>query len=135
MRTDSGQAMMEFVIGIFALALLLSAFLVIGDIIPKATDSLSLVRFNAGLNALDGRGSAPHGGAGPTTLTSILDRGGAPYNATPLSHDTFTAETKIGDLSAQYLFGDNKFRTKESAYLPTLDLPKIERQSQMETIE
>jgi len=131
MRTDSGQAMMEFIIGIFALTLLISAFLVIGEVIPKAAQCLSFVRFNAGKKAFDSMGSESQQNDSPM-LVSILRNVGAPYSATPMSYDTLRTETDVDAFSALYIFGDEKFRTRESAYFPVLRLPQSSQQLQLE---
>ena len=64
MRTDKGQAMVEFVVGVFALVLIISALIIFGRAIPEAPRHLSLVRVKAGRDAQsaadgDTLGSAP----------------------------------------------------------------------------
>ena len=48
MHARSGQAMIEFALGLFALTLILSALLAFGAIIPKTTQLQSEVRRAAG---------------------------------------------------------------------------------------
>lgn len=129
MRTDSGQAMAEFIIGIFTLTLILSAFLAFAHIIPKAVENIHLVRHDAGLNAQNGVSGGGAAGAGESMpiAQSILAEGGAPYISTPTAESIRRFETDVGEFAEQHLFGRRRVTMEESAYIPMMNIPKPAR--------
>lgn len=134
MHARSGQAMIEFALGLLVLSLILSALFAFGEIIPKTTELQSEVRRAAGRAAESGGGSSE--GALPVRILENLpaDVRGVPAIelVTEQRHET----VDLTEFAAEWLFpanGDNEFRIHEEASMPamgvpTFDVPPLEQE-------
>ena len=127
MGARHGQAMIECALCLFALALVLSALLAFGALIPRTTRLMSDVRRDAGRAAMSGAAGASD--ALPVALRDALP---APLQALP-PLATATEErhetVELPPFAAEYLFKVNaagEYRLHESAALPTLTVPACE---------
>ncbi len=122
-----GQAMIECAVCLFAFALVLSALLAFGAIIPRATRLLSDVRRDAGRAAQ--AGSAGEVGALPPVLNAALPTALQTLPpvalATKEDHETVDLPT----LAGEYLFEVNaagEYRLHEAAALPAFTVPTFD---------
>ena len=112
-RAKSGQAGIEFAVGVFAFALLLSALFTFAAIIPESTRVQSLTRAMAGRNAEAGEGTA-EGNLPDRTLDNL-----------PLALRSVPA-VDLDELAATYMFGEggkSELKIGEEAFLPAMGLP------------
>ena len=97
MRTDkTGQDMVEFIVGVFALVLIVSALIIFGRAIPEATRHLSLVRVKAGRDAQSAAGGDTLGGAPPAVMAALAE-------AAPGSHIHYDAYNSLESGSAELI--------------------------------
>jgi len=133
MRTDRGQAAVEFIIGLFALVMIVSTFLLLGRILPVASKNLGIVRLDAGLAAMNARESSTCSLPPAGIISSRLEAGGAPYVKTPVSTTSHSFEVDVGDFLTRHVFGEPKFRMTESAAIPIMNIPRgITREGEAE---
>ncbi len=132
MRTDStfrnGQAMIEFAIGMFVFALIVSALLAFGELIPKSIEYEYQVRKMAGY-AAQGEETAASDGAWPQSVHSqfssaIIDMGN--LNAAEFNGESLSFTIPLEPLAQEYLFGDDQFRLVEDAFMPPMRIPNFE---------
>ncbi len=126
MRTKVGQAMVEFVVGVFVLALLISAIIAFGRAIPEATRHLSLVRVKAGRDAQTAS-SGNSAGSTPSSVSSLLSESGASTDAGPFIEETLNYEVGLSDLGENGFLGISKLRMSESATIPLMTIPRPSR--------
>ncbi|MDO5320010.1 MAG: hypothetical protein Q4G65_15385 [bacterium] len=127
MHARSGQAMIEFALGLFALTLILSALLAFGAIIPKTTQLQSEVRRAAGRAAESGEGSAD--GALPVRILDNLPADARDIPAVELVTEQRHETVDLTQFAAEWLFpanGDNEFRIHEEASMPAMGVPTFE---------
>lgn len=123
MRTDKGQAMVEFVVGVFALVLIISALIIFGRAIPEATRHLSLVRVKAGRDAQSAAGGDTLGSAPPAVM-DVFAGADAPSEPGPIREETLNFEVNVSDVGAESLFGFSKLHLSETAVFPVMTIPK-----------
>ena len=123
MRTDKGQAMVEFVVGVFALVLIVSALIIFGRAIPEATRHLSLVRVKAGRDAQSATSGTTAGNT-PPAVTAALAGSGAFSEPALLREETLNFEVNVSDVGAESIFGYSKLHLSESAAIPVMTIPK-----------
>ncbi len=124
MHAKSGQAMVEFAVCVFAFALILSALLAFGAIIPKTTQLQSEVRRAAGHAAETGGGSVD--GALPVHIVDNLPTEVQSVPALELVTEERYETVDLNALAAEYLFETNEgneFRIHESATMPVMGVP------------
>ena len=126
MRTDKGQAMVEFVVGVFALVLIISALIIFGRAIPEATRHLSLVRVKAGRDAQSAAGGDTLGGAPPAVMAALAEAD-APSEPGPVREETLNFEVDVRDVGAERFLGFSKLHLSETATLPVMSIPKPAR--------
>lgn len=123
-RSKSGQAGIEFAVGVFAFALLLSALFTFASIIPETTRVQSLTRAMAGRNAQSGAGTA-EGNLPERTLDNLpLALRSVP--AVDLVRERLDFTVDLDELAATYMFGEggkSELKMGEEAYLPAMGLP------------
>ena len=127
MHARSGQAMVEFALGLFALALILSALLAFGAIIPKTTRLQSEVRRAAGRSA-EARGGSSDG-ALPVRILENLPVGARGISAVELVTEQRHETVDLTQFAAEWLFpanGDNEFRIHEEASMPAMGVPTLD---------
>ena len=127
MHGRNGQAMVEFALCVFALALVLSALLAFGAIIPRTARLQGEVRRAAGLAAASGSGAAA--GVLPTTLSDGLPAALRPLPALELVTEERHETVDLDALAAEYLFETNEgreYRLHEQASLPVLGVPSCD---------
>ena len=123
-RSKSGQAGIEFAVGAFAFALLLSALFTFAKIIPESTRVQSLTRAMAGRNAQSGAGVSE--GSLPERT---LDNRPLALRAVPavdLVRERLDFTVDLDELAATYMFGEggkSELKMGEEAYLPAMGLP------------
>ncbi len=123
-----GQAMVEFAIGMFVFVLIVSALLAFGELIPKAIEYEYQVRKMAG-RAAQGKVTASSDGSWPhaaydnisSKIVNIKDLAASEFHGESLSF-TITLEP----LAQKYVFGEEKFRFVEDAFIPPLKIPNFE---------
>lgn len=124
MHGRNGQAMVEFALCVFALALVLSALLAFGAIIPRTARLQGEVRRAAGLAAASG--SAAAAGVLPAPLSDGLPAALRPLPALELVTEERHETVDLDALAAEYLFETNEgreYRLHEQASLPVLGVP------------
>ena len=122
MHGRNGQAMVEFALCVFALALVLSALLAFGAIIPRTARLQSEVRRAAGLAAASGTAA----GVLPAPLSDNLPAALRPLPALELVTEERHETVDLDALAAEYLFETNEgreYRLHEQASLPVLGVP------------
>ena len=122
MHGRNGQAMVEFALCVFALALVLSALLAFGAIIPRTARLQSEVRRAAGLAAASGTAA----GVLPAPLSDGLPAALRPLPALELVTEERHETVDLDALAAEYLFETNEgreYRLHEQASLPVLGVP------------
>ena len=127
MHGRNGQAMVEFALCVFALALVLSALLAFGAIIPRTARLQGEVRRAAGLAAASGSGAAA--GALPAPLSDNLPAALRPLPALELVTEERHETVDLDALAAEYLFETNEgreYRLHEQASLPVLGVPSCD---------
>ncbi len=127
MHARTGQAMVEFALCVFALALVLSALLAFGAIIPRTTRLQSEVRRAAGLAAASGSAAAV--GSLPVPLSDNLPTALRPLPALELVTEERHETVDLDALAAEYLFETNEgreYRLHEQASLPVLGVPSCD---------
>lgn len=126
MHARSGQAMIEFALGLFALALILSALFSIGKIIPESTRLQSIVRREAGRNAESG-GGEPNG-AVPERIGGNLPSRVSDLRPVELTTSEQIETVDLDAFAAEYLFdtnAGNEYRVRESMSMPVMGLPRF----------
>ena len=123
MRTDKGQAMLEFAVGVFAIALIISSILVFGRAIPEVSRHLSLVRVKAGRDAQSAVDGASAGSM-PQALSAAVSGSAAPSEPSPLRKETLSFEINVEDVSAMRLLGFSRLHMSESAAIPVMTIPR-----------
>jgi hypothetical protein len=131
MRTDSGQAMLEFIVGLFAFVLIISAMLAFGRVIPEATHNLSLVRTKAGRDAQSASGGDSAGSA-PPAVVAAMSGSGAPSEPALLAEETLNFEVDVSDTGFKRFFNVSKFHLCETAVMPLMTIPRIARYEEEE---
>lgn len=126
MRTENGQAAVEFAIGVFALILILSAIIVFGRVIPEASRHLSLVRVKAGRDAMSATSGNTSGGV-PQSILSVMSGSGAAMEPAPLREETLNYVTDVSDAGNVVFPGIDKFRMSVKAVIPVMTIPRAER--------
>ncbi len=126
MRTDKGQAMVEFIVGVFALVLIVSALIIFGRAIPEATRHLSLVRVKAGRDAQSAISGTTAGNT-PPAVTAALAGSGAFSEPALLREETLNFEVDVRDVGAERFLGFSKLHLSETATLPVMSIPKPAR--------
>ena len=124
MHGRNGQAMVEFALCVFALALVLSALLAFGAIIPRTARLQGEVRRAAGPAAASGSGAAA--GVLPVPLSDNLPAALRPLPALELVTEERHETVDLDALAAEYLFETNEgreYRLHEQASLPVLGVP------------
>ena len=124
MHGRNGQAMVEFALCVFALALVLSALLAFGAIIPRTARLQGEVRRAAGLAAASGSGAAA--GVLPAPLSAPPPAALRPLPALELVTEERHETVDLDALAAEYLFETNEgreYRLHEPASLPVLGVP------------
>lgn len=124
MHAKRGQAAIEFAIGVFAFALLLSAIITFANIIPETTRIQSMCRALAGRNAESGSGAAE--GTLPERTRKNLPLALQNVPAVDLVRENLDFTVDLDELAATYMFGaDGKRELKigEQAYMPAMGLP------------
>lgn len=124
MHGRDGQAMIECALCLFAFALVLSALLAFGAIIPRTTQLQSEVRRAAGLAAASGSAAAV--GSLPAPLSDNLPAALRPLPALELVTEERHETVDLDALAAEYLFETNEgreYRLHEQASLPVLGVP------------
>mgnify|MGYP006928570417 FL=1 len=124
MHGRNGQAMVEFALCVFALALVLSALFAFGAIIPRTTRLQSEVRRAAGLAAASGSAAAV--GSLPVPLSDNLPAALRPLPALELVTEERHETVDLDALAAEYLFetnGGREYRLHEQTSLPVLGVP------------
>ena len=124
MHGRNGQAMVEFALCVFALALVLSALLAFGAIIPRTARLQGEVRRAAGLAAASGSGAAA--GVLPAPLSDGLPAALRPLPALELVTEERHETVDLDALAAEYLFETNEgreYRLHEQASLPVSGVP------------
>lgn len=127
MHGRNGQAMVEFALCVFALALVLSALLAFGAIIPRTARLQGEVRRAAGLAAVSGSGAAA--GVLPAPLSDGLPAALRPLPALELVTEERHETVDLDALAAEYLFETNEgreYRLHEQASLPVLGVPSCD---------
>lgn len=127
MHGRNGQAMVEFALCVFALALVLSALLAFGAIIPRTARLQGEVRRAAGLAAASGPGAAA--GVLPAPLSDGLPAALRPLPALELVTEERHETVDLDALAAEYLFETNEgreYRLHEQASLPVLGVPSCD---------
>lgn len=127
MHARSGQAMIEFALGLFVLTLILSALLAFGAIIPKTTQLQSEVRRAAGRSAEVGDGSPE--GALPARVLNNLPTDLRAIPAVELVTEQRHETVDLTAFAAEWLFpanGDNEFRIHEEASMPAMGVPTLD---------
>lgn len=127
MHGRNGQAMVEFALCVFALALVLSALLAFGAIIPRTARLQGEVRRAAGLAAASGSGAAA--GVLPALLSDNLPAALRPLPALELVTEERHETVDLDALAAEYLFETNEgreYRLHEQASLPVLGVPSCD---------
>ena len=127
MHGRNGQAMVEFALCVFALALVLSALLAFGAIIPRTARLQGEVRRAAGLAAASGSGTAA--GVLPASLSENLPAALRPLPALELVTEERHETVDLDALAAEYLFETNEgreYRLHEQASLPVLGVPSCD---------
>ena len=127
MHGRNGQAMVEFALCVFALALVLSALLAFGAIIPRTARLQGEVRRAAGLAAASG--SAAAAGVLPAPLSDNLPAALRPLPALELVTEERHETVDLDALAAEYLFETNEgreYRLHEQASLPVLGVPSCD---------
>lgn len=123
-RSKSGQAGIEFAVGAFAFALLLSALFTFAKIIPESTRVQSLTRAMAGRNAQSGAGVSE--GSLPERTLDNLPLALRAVPAVDLVRERLDFTVDLDELAATYMFGEggkSELKMGEEAYLPTMGLP------------
>ena len=129
MHGRNGQAMVEFALCVFALALVLSALLAFGAIIPRTARLQGEVRRAAGLAAASGSGSGSAAGVLPAPLSDGLPAALRPLPALELVTEERHETVDLDALAAEYLFETNEgreYRLHEQASLPVLGVPSCD---------
>lgn len=127
MHGRNGQAMVEFALCVFALALVLSALLAFGAIIPRTARLQGEVRRAAGLAAASGSGAAAD--VLPAPLSDNLPAALRPLPALELVTEERHETVDLDALAAEYLFETNEgreYRLHEQASLPVLGVPSCD---------
>ena len=127
MHGRNGQAMVEFALCVFALALVLSALLAFGAIIPRTARLQGEVRRAAGLAAASGSGAAAS--VLPAPLSDNLPAALRPLPALELVTEERHETVDLNALAAEYLFETNEgreYRLHEQASLPVLGVPSCD---------
>lgn len=127
MHGRNGQAMVEFALCVFALALVLSALLAFGAIIPRTARLQGEVRRAAGLAAASGSGAAAS--VLPAPLSDNLPAALRPLPALELVTEERHETVDLDALAAEYLFETNEgreYRLHEQASLPVLGVPSCD---------
>ena len=127
MHGRNGQAMVEFALCVFALALVLSALLAFGAIIPRTARLQGEVRRAAGLATASGSGAAA--GVLPAPLSDNLPAALRPLPALELVTEERHETVDLDALAAEYLFETNEgreYRLHEQASLPVLGVPSCD---------
>ncbi len=127
MHGRNGQAMVEFALCVFALALVLSALLAFGAIIPRTARLQGEVRRAAGLAAASDSGAAA--GVLPAPLSDGLPAALRPLPALELVTEERHETVDLDALAAEYLFETNEgreYRLHEQASLPVLGVPSCD---------
>ena len=124
MHGRNGQAMVEFALCVFALALVLSALLAFGAILPRTARLQGVGRRAAALAAASGSGAAA--GVLPAPLSDGLPAALRPLPALELVTEERHETVDLDALAAEYLFETNEgreYRLHEQASLPVLGVP------------
>lgn len=132
MHDKCGQAMIEFAICLLAFALVLSALLAFGSIVPKSMALQSESRRAAGCAAQVGGGS-PEGSLSPRHLDN-LPSGVRSVAVVEIVSEERHETVDLDALSAEYLFetnGENEFRIHERTSMPSMRIPNFETDYQM----
>lgn len=127
MHGRNGQAMVEFALCVFALALVLSALLAFGAIIPRTARLQGEVRRAAGLAAASGSGAPA--GVLPAPLSDGLPAALRPLPALELVTEERHETVDLDALAAEFLFETNEgreYRLHEQASLPVLGVPSCD---------
>lgn len=127
MHGRNGQAMVEFALCVFALALALSALLAFGAIIPRTARLQGEVRRAAGLAAASGSGAPA--GVLPAPLSDGLPAALRPLPALELVTEERHETVDLDALAAEFLFETNEgreYRLHEQASLPVLGVPSCD---------
>lgn len=127
MHGRNGQAMVEFALCVFALALVLSALLAFGAIIPRTARLQGEVRRAAGLAAASGSGAAAS--VLPAPLSDNLPAALRPLPALEFVTEERHETVDLDALAAEYLFETNEgreYRLHEQASLPVLGVPSCD---------
>lgn len=127
MHARRGQAMIEFAIGMFVFALILSALFAFAAIIPESTRAQSMVRKLAGRDAESGSGSPD--GSLPARTSENLPAALRAIPAVELVRQQIDFTVDIGDFAAENLLGDEsarEVRVSEEAHMPALGLPQFD---------
>ena len=127
MHAKSGQAMIEFALGLFVFTLILSALLAFGAIIPKTTQLQNEVRRAAGRSAEAGGGSPD--GALPVRILENLPMDARGIPAVELITEQRHETVDLTPFAAEWLFpanGDNEFRIHEEASMPAMGVPTLD---------
>lgn len=123
-RSKSGQAGIEFAVGAFAFALLLSALFTFAKIIPESTRVQSLTRAMAGRNAQSGAGVSE--GSLPERTLDNLPLALRAVPAVDLVRERLDFTVDLDELAATYMFGEggkSELKMGKEAYLPAMGLP------------
>lgn len=127
MHARHGQAMIEFAIGMFIFALILSALFAFAAIIPESTRAQNMVRRLAGRDAESGGGSPD--GALPVRTSDALPAALRSVPAVELVRRQIDFTVDIGAFAAENLLGDEtarEVRVSEEAYMPALGIPRFD---------
>ncbi len=127
MHAKSGQAMVEFAVGLFVFALILSALFAFGAIIPRTTQLQSDVRRDAGRAAESGRGG--RAGSLPVRISENLPSDVQAIPALELVTEERVETVDLDALAAEYLFETNEgneYRIRESAAMPVMGVPTFD---------
>ena len=132
MSAKRGQAAIEFVVCVFAFAILLSAVFTFANIIPESTRIQSMVRALAGRNAESGNGAAE--GTIPQRTLQNLPRALRNVPAVDLVRENLDFTVDLDELAATYMFGadgKNELKIGEESYMPAMGLPDFNPATRM----
>jgi hypothetical protein len=115
--------MVEFALGVFALALIVSAFILLGETIPRATHHLNLVRAKAGLDAQRAGGGETVAVPASACLHEALQKLGEAPAGLILRREAVQFDVPVGAFLKQVLFPGQTITLKEEAALPLMSLP------------
>ncbi len=121
-----GQAMVEFAIGMFVFALIVSTLLAFGELIPKAIEYEYQVRKLAGRVA-QGKEVAASDAPWPQAVYSqIASTFTDKLSATEFHEESLSFTIPLEPLAQKYVFGETKFRFVEDVYIPPMKIPNFE---------